>query len=125
MVLFFTWLPEQISFWACPQTIRDFTETAESDPVIAVAASRDRWVYGMKNFFEDISDSLWWETTARMVGTDDPAQNDQGKPKFGKVPKLQRLSSHDVMLALDNCLRSAGLSLAMFSKQSCVSKNKK
>ena len=120
MVLFFTWLQEQISCWACPQTIRDFAETAESNPVLAAAASRDRWVYGMKNFFEDISDSLWWETTARMVGTDDPAQNDQGKPKFGKVPKLQRLSSHDVMLALDNCLRSAGLSLAMFSKQSCV-----
>jgi len=119
MVLFFTWLQEQISFWPCPQTIRDFTETAESDPVVATAIARDRWVYGMKNFFEDISASLWWETTARMVGTDNPAETVDCEPKFGKVPKLQRLSSHDVMLALDNCLRSAGLSLASFSQQSC------
>jgi hypothetical protein len=49
--LFFTWLQEQISFWPCPQTIRDSTETAESDPVVATAIARDRWVCGMKNFF--------------------------------------------------------------------------
>ena len=123
MVLFFTWLPEQISFWACSLTIRDFTETAESDPVIAAAASRGHWVYGM-NFFEDISDSLRWETTACMFGTDDPAQNVEGKSKFGKVPKLQRLSSHDVMLALDYCLHSARRSLAMFlKKQSSATTN--
>ena len=74
----------------------------------------------MKNFFEDISASIWWETTTRMVGTDDPAQLLDSEKKLGKVPKLQRLSSYDVLVALDQSLRTAGLSLADFSPASCI-----
>jgi hypothetical protein len=74
MVFLFTWLQEQISCWPCPQSVRDFAETAETDPGQAALLARDRWVYGIKNFFEDISASMWWETTKRMVGTEDPAQ---------------------------------------------------
>ena len=120
MVFLFTWLQEQISCWPCPQSVRDFAETAESDPGQAASLARDRWVYGMKNFFEDISASIWWETTTRMVGTDDPAQLLDSEKKLGKVPKLQRLSSYDVLVALDQSLRTAGLSLADFSPASCV-----
>jgi hypothetical protein len=119
MVFLFTWLQEQISCWPCPQSIRDFAETAESDPGEAASLARDRWVYGMKNFFEDISASMWWETTQRMVGTEDPAQLLEPEGKLGKVPKLQRLSSYDVLVALDQSLRAAGLSLADFSSASC------
>ena len=124
MVFLFTWLQEQISCWPCPQSIRDFAETAESDPGEAALLSRDRWVYGMKNFFEDISASMWWETTQRMVGTEDPAQLFEAEGKLGKVPKLQRLSSYDVLVALDQSLRAAGLSLADFSSASCSKHSK-
>jgi hypothetical protein len=119
MVFLFTWLQEQISCWPCPQIIRDFAETAESDPALAASLARDRWVYGMKNFFEDISGSIWWETTERMDSREDPARLLDSKGKSGKVPKLQRLSSYDVLVALDQSLRAAGLSLANFSSSCC------
>jgi hypothetical protein len=124
MVFLFTWLQEQISCWPCPQSVRDFAETAETDPGQAALLARDRWVYGIKNFFEDISASMWWETTKRMGGTEDPAQLLDAEGKLGKVPKLQRLSSYDVLVALDQSLRTAGLSLADFSSASCSKHNK-
>ena len=80
---------------------------------MAWISSKTRTVYGGKQ-----------QQPACSARTILPKKNVEGKSKFGKVPTLQRLSSHDVVLALDYCLHSARRSLAMFlKKQSSATTN--
>ena len=118
MVFFFTWLEEQIVSWPCPQIIRDFAAQAEAEASALGATARDRWVYGVKNFFEDLSATHWWASAAQKEPS---ARPDLPDSCWAKVPRPARLSSHDFLVALDNFLRGAGLSLSSFASLGCIS----
>ena len=121
MVFFFTWLEEQIVSWPGPQIIRDFAVQADAEASTLGATARDRWVYGMKNFFEDLSATHWWASAAQKEPS---ARPDLPDASWAKVPRPARLSSHDFLVALENCLRGAGLTLSSFASLSCISRKR-
>jgi len=97
--------------WLPVQAVRDFAAQTDHHLQVASSALQARWAYGMQSLFQDFSSHHW-----KQSHVDEDEEEDEGTP-CSKQPALgpqNRMSSHDLLVCLDNALRSVGLDLQAF-----------
>jgi hypothetical protein len=102
-------LPEselRISFWPALQILRDFAPQHEHKLGQVEAGVVDRWIFGMRRFFADLS------------SLQQGSQNCSAGANLKTLPAPNRMSAHDLLVALDNALRSLGYELVDFLSES-------
>ena len=80
-------------------------------------ATQLRWEAGVRHFFSNFNTTAWAEVEEQSELTPDQVASCGGRApeEQDKIPRLARLSSHDLLVALDNALRSCNLSLRHFA----------
>ena len=114
LVMFSMHLQQNWHLWLPSQAVRDFAPQAEHQLCCPGDSLHARWSLGLQNFFRDFSELVWKKTS----GDGEPGQQarpTKTKNKTEGVTGHERMSSHDLLVCLDNALRSLGLGLASFA----------
>jgi hypothetical protein len=105
LVGFLVWLRCGTCCWPACQRVRDCAIKLEHNTAVADEGVASRWSYGLRQFFAPFrnrfSDPEWSDAEEEQ-----PLQRPKSLP--------QRLSSHDLMVYIENILRSAGLDWSNF-----------
>ena len=114
LALFMIHLQQSWHLWLPVQAVRDFAPQEEHQLCSPGDALQARWSLGLQNFFRDFTEHACNETSGELGPAAKAAEN---KTKKGQenLPGQDRMSSHDLLVCLDNALRSLGLSLASFT----------
>jgi hypothetical protein len=96
----------RICFWPALQILRDFAFQHEHKLGKVEASLVDRWIFGMRHFFADLS------------SLQQGSQNCSAGANLKTLPAPNRMSAHDLLVALDNALRSLGYELVDFLSES-------
>lgn len=119
LVSFAVWPGNQASLWLAPQIVRDFaTQLNQSEDAVADEATVLRWECGMRLFFCNFDRTAWQQSEEQADGGLEATEETAGgraPEETDKIPRLARLSSYDLLVALDNALRSCHLSLRHFA----------
>jgi hypothetical protein len=116
LVMFALHLQQNWHLWLPPQAVRDFAPQAEHQLCSPGDSLQARWSLGLQNFFRDFSEHAWKKTS----GEPSREASEKTKPARARnttegVAGHERMSSYDLLVCLDNALRSLGLGLASFA----------
>jgi hypothetical protein len=116
LVMFALHLQQNWHLWLPPQAVRDFAPQAEHQLCSPGDSLQARWSLGLKIFSKDFSEHAWKNTS----GEPSREASEKTKPARARnttegVAGHERMSSYDLLVCLDNALRSLGLGLASFA----------
>ena len=95
--------------WLPVQAVRDFAAQPDHHLHVAGSALQARWAYGMQSLFQDFSSHHW-----KQSHVDEDEEEEMLCSKQPALGPQNRMSSHDLLVCLDNALRSLGLDLEAF-----------
>ena len=110
-----THLEQSWHLWLPVQAVRDFAAQAEHQLTRPAPALQSQWEHGLRSFLQDFGSHRW-----KQECHEEEDSERQSLQKAGPAEDWQaaRMSSHDLLVCLDNALRGVGLALASFVRSS-------
>ena len=115
LVMFATHLQQSWHLWLPSQAVRDFAPQAEHQLCSPGDALQARWSLGLQNFFRDFSEHTWKKSSGEPGQQASETTLSKTRKSTAGATGHERMSSHDLLVCLDNALRSLGLGLASFA----------
>ena len=115
LVMFSMHLQQSWHLWLPSQAVRDFAPQAEHQLCSPGDSMQARWSLGLQNFFRDFSEHAQKKTSGEPSEQSSGTMPSKTRNATEGMMGHERMSSHDLLVCLDNALRSLGLGLASFA----------